>query len=306
MHPLSRRSQRPHVGRQDRGARALRRARVGDPRGLRQGLEVAPIRAEGADPGVPHRHRLREPREPPCGPEDRHLERALDGRGVRVGVRGHREVCGRGRKSLRALQVGRLRLAGVAAKLPLRRHGESVPHVRDAHLVGQGQVAGARRCARGDALVERQLGDQRDLGAFLAQRRSHGLRRAQDFARRLRRGGGHLAAREPAEVAVREHQPVRQGSQLHEAHPGPVGGRRSRRRILHGAVHQGHGFVLPLGAQRWWREALPALLEGLFRKVRRQDGYILWHARLLPRVLRQEGGVRPRGRRSNEGACCRP
>jgi len=52
----------------------------------------------------------------------------------------------------------------------VRRDGESVSDVRDAHPARGGSEPGGRGGARDRSFVDGESGDQRDVGAFLVER----------------------------------------------------------------------------------------------------------------------------------------
>mmetsp|Transcript_13290 Transcript_13290/g.39622 ORF Transcript_13290/g.39622 Transcript_13290/m.39622 type:complete len:317 (-) Transcript_13290:106-1056(-) len=259
------------VGRARWIARALRGARLGDTRRLREGLGQASFRAEGTDPGIFGGDCVRGARESSSGTAVAHLERERHDRGVRVGVCGHREIRESRGGIVRPVQVGGLRPPGAATQLSLRRHGESLLDIRDADVVGQGPVAGPRRGPRGCSFVEREPCHERDMGTLLAQRGLDRVHRAEDYPRGVRRRGSGVAVGQQVEVLSREREPFRKGPQFHEARARPLGGRRPRRRLLHRALHQGHVAFLPAGEARRGRGAFPALLAGVFRPLRWQD-----------------------------------
>ncbi len=91
----------------------------------------------------------------------------------RVRVRRPRED-GRGRRGARrSLSLGTLRHARAAAVVPVRRHGESAPHVRDADDPRGRSIADVARRARARALVVGQPRHQRDVARLLAERGLH-------------------------------------------------------------------------------------------------------------------------------------
>mmetsp|Transcript_27543 Transcript_27543/g.91146 ORF Transcript_27543/g.91146 Transcript_27543/m.91146 type:complete len:306 (+) Transcript_27543:353-1270(+) len=187
------------LGRRRRRARLVHGAHVGAP-GERPplgdavarftgGLQPVLLQAARADVDVPRRHSGGGPRAPrDLGPL-RGLVRALCcGRGARGVLRDGAVPRGRGGDHGPALRLGPLRPRVPRAVVPLRRHGEPVFDVCDAHAPRRGPEFGRRRRARDRALVDGQSRDKRDVEPLLAQRGLDALARAQDQGHALRQG----------------------------------------------------------------------------------------------------------------------
>ncbi len=67
------------------------------------------------------------------------------------------------------LPVDALRCVVSAAVVSLRGHGEPVSDLCHAHIAGRRQVLGGRDCPRNCTQLDRKLGDESYLGAFLAE-----------------------------------------------------------------------------------------------------------------------------------------
>ena len=164
--PLRRRDER-------RAADAERRAERGRAR--------VSLQADAADSAVPDRaggRRHRVPADRPAGPASTPSRPCVDD--GRVRVRRRREDDGRGRGAGRPVSLGALRHARAAAVVPVRRHGEPAPHVRDADGAGGRSIADLARRPRAGALLVGQPRDERDLARLLAERRLHDLLREPD------------------------------------------------------------------------------------------------------------------------------
>ncbi len=149
----------------------------------------------------------------------------LDARRGRA--RRHREDGRGGRAALRPLSLGPLRRDRAAAELPLRRHGESDPHLPDADLHRRRPEPGRPGRARAGAQLVGQSRHQRDLAGRLAQRGLHLLFREPDHggALRPRRARAQEAALSWADMesALRRARPRR------ARHPAPRRRRAGRR-----------------------------------------------------------------------------
>ena len=62
-----------------------------------------------------------------------------------------------------------------------------------AHAAGRRPLIGRRRRARDRPLVDGQLGHQLDVGTLLAQRRTHGIRRTENYWPNVWDEGGALS-----------------------------------------------------------------------------------------------------------------
>mmetsp|Transcript_53551 Transcript_53551/g.113732 ORF Transcript_53551/g.113732 Transcript_53551/m.113732 type:complete len:206 (-) Transcript_53551:410-1027(-) len=171
--------------RQDDLRRAGDRSRLGDVRhvgavqgrrknqhgdGGRKRRQNLRIRPAGAHPVVPLRPRGREARLPRHLPSVSRVVRAVDGRrrGLRILPGGGLPEGGGGIDD--ALPVDEVRPALPPPQLPLRGDGEPVPHVRHSHAAGGGSEPGGRGGSRGGAQLVGEFGDERDVGALLAER----------------------------------------------------------------------------------------------------------------------------------------
>mmetsp|Transcript_10778 Transcript_10778/g.25397 ORF Transcript_10778/g.25397 Transcript_10778/m.25397 type:complete len:213 (+) Transcript_10778:724-1362(+) len=207
------------------------------------------------------------------------------GRGVRV-RRG-----GDFRRRRRAHHRPRLRVGAVrhplpAALLPLRRHGEPMPHLRHPDAARRGPLARRRRGARGEPLLDGQPDHQPHVGALLAQRGLDRVARAQDQG--PHEGGGALRLQRNlrCEAPRRRRRALRRDQPAH-AHGAAAARRRPGRRLLLGAVREGlQPAPLPLDGRRR-RRGLRGLRARLRGPLQVQDT----HERRLPRLLH---GVVPR------------
>ena len=95
----------------------------------------------------------------------------------------------------RAVSLGTLRHARAAAVVPVRRHGESAPHVRDADDPRRRSIADVARRARARAFVVGQPRHQRDVERLLAERRLHRLLRAAHHGSALRRASARRCSK---------------------------------------------------------------------------------------------------------------
>ena len=160
------------------------------------------LRDAAAHPDLPAGPRGRQPRRARPRPALAGLRRARDGREGGLGVRRGGADDRRRGAALRPLRLGPLRPALHAARLPLRRHGESAPDLPDADPAGGGPLAGERRGPRAGPQLDRQPGDQRHHERLLAQRGLHRLRRAPHPRGAVRPRLRRPAGRDPPQRAA--------------------------------------------------------------------------------------------------------